>query len=371
MSQLHLFSGVYSGRRVLVTGHTGFKGAWLARWLVKLGARVTGYALPPPTDPSLFAAIDWEGRLDHGVGDVREATALQALVARLQPEVVFHLAAQPLVRRSYAEPVETFATNVLGTVHLLEAVRRQGGPCAVVVVTSDKCYEAIGSSEERREGDPLGGHDPYSASKAGAEIAAAAYARAYFGKDGRVALATARAGNVIGGGDWAEDRIMPDCIRALQAGRPIPVRRPAAVRPWQHVLEPLSGYLWLGTRLWQAVAEGKARPSGSFNFGPEAAGHHEVRTLVTEVLRHWPGRWEAASVAGDPHENECLRLSIDRAAHELGWKPVWDFARAVERTVAWYRAFLTEGRHAAVGLVEGDLDAYVQAARGLGLPWTC
>ncbi|MFA5058103.1 MAG: CDP-glucose 4,6-dehydratase [Opitutaceae bacterium] len=371
MPQLHLFSDVYRGRRVLVTGHTGFKGAWLARWLVKLGAQVTGYALPPPTDPSLFATIDWEDRLDHRLGDVREATALQTLVARLQPEVVFHLAAQPLVRRSYTEPVETFATNVLGTVHLLEAVRRQGGPCAVVVVTSDKCYEAIGSSEEHREDDPLGGHDPYSASKACTEIAASAYARSFFHPGARVALATARAGNVIGGGDWAEDRIMPDCIRALQAGRPIPVRRPAAVRPWQHVLEPLSGYLWLGTHLWLAAAEGKARPAGAFNFGPAAAGHREVRALVTEVLRHWPGRWETASSAADPHENECLRLSIDRAGRELGWKPVWDFAQAVERTVAWYRARLGESPLPAGSLVDGDLEAYVQAARNRGLPWAC
>ena len=365
-----MFAGAYQGRRVLVTGHTGFKGAWLARWLVQLGAEVAGYALLPPTDPSLFAAIDWDGRLNHCLGDVRDAAALEALIKRLRPEVVFHLAAQSLVRRSYAEPVETFATNVLGTVHLLEAVRRCGGPCAVVVVTSDKCYEEPEGRRERREEDPLGGHDPYSASKACAEIAALAYGRSFFQKNERVALATARAGNVIGGGDWAEDRIMPDCIRALQAGHSVRVRRPSAVRPWQHVLEPLSGYLWLGARLWRTVSAGGPQPSDAFNFGPAPESHREVRALVEEVLQHWPGRWEAAPKASDPHENECLRLSIDRAVHELGWQPVWDFPGAVERTIHWYRAFLSANRQPATALVDDDIDAYARAAKKLGLSWT-
>jgi CDP-glucose 4,6-dehydratase len=364
-----MFAGAYMGRRVLVTGHTGFKGAWLARWLGQLGAEVTGYALPPPTDPSLFASIDWDGRLSHCLGDVRDAAALETLIKRLRPEVVFHLAAQPLVRRSYAEPVETFATNVLGTVHLLEAVRRCGGPCAVVVVTSDKCYEETGGRRERREEDPLGGHDPYSASKACAEIAASAYLRSFFQKSERVALATARAGNVIGGGDWAEDRIMPDCIRALQAGHSIRVRRPSAVRPWQHVLEPLSGYLWLGARLWRSITAEEPQPSGALNFGPASEAHREVRALVEEVLRHWPGRWETTPEAGDPHENECLRLSIDRAASELDWRPVWDFSTAVERTVRGYRTFLGEKRAIVANLVDADIEAYVQAARQRDLPW--
>jgi CDP-glucose 4,6-dehydratase len=364
-----MFAGAYQGRRVLVTGHTGFKGAWLARWLGQLNAKVAGYALPPPTDPSLFAAIDWEGRLNHCLGDVRDAAALKALITRLRPEVVFHLAAQPLVRRSYAEPEETFATNVLGTVHLLEAVRRCGGPCAVVVVTSDKCYDETGGLRERREEDPVGGHDPYSASKACAEIAAAAYTRSYFQKNERMALATARAGNVIGGGDWAEDRIMPDCVRALNADRPILVRRPDAVRPWQHVLEPLSGYLWLGARLWRTISEGQTKPSSAYNFGPSPESHRKVTALVDEVLRHWPGRWEQVSATGDPHENEYLRLSIDRAERELGWRPVWDFSTAVERTVHWYRAFLGERRAIAANLADADIEAYMQAAGRRGLPW--
>jgi len=364
-----MFAGAYQGRRVFVTGHTGFKGAWLVRWLVQLGAEVAGYALPPPTDPSLFAAIDWDGRLNHCLGDVRDAAALEALIKRLRPEVIFHLAAQPLVRRSYAEPVETFATNVLGTVHLLEAVRRCGGPCAAVVVTSDKCYEESEGRRERREEDPLGGHDPYSASKACAEIAASAYGQSFFQRNGQVALATARAGNVIGGGDWAEDRIMPDCIRALQAGHSIRVRRPSAVRPWQHVLEPLSGYLWLGARLWRAISAGEPQPSNAFNFGPAPESHREVRALVEEVLRHWPGRWESAPKTGDPHENECLRLSIDRAARELGWQPVWDFSTAVERTVNWYRACTGEKRTIVANLVDADIEAYMQTARRRRLPW--
>ena len=368
MTTDNLFSGVYTGRRVLVTGHTGFKGAWLTRWLMSLGARVGGYALPPPTNPSLFAALDWSG-LDHCIGDVRDAAALAARVEGFQPEVIFHLAAQPLVRRSYAEPVETFATNVLGTVHLLEAVRRARRPCAVVVVTSDKCYQESDDRRPRTETDPLGGRDPYSASKACAEMVAAAYARAFCGPDGRLALATARAGNVIGGGDWAEDRIVPDCIRALQAGRPIPVRRPDAMRPWQHVLEPLSGYLWLGARLWLSASQGQAGLTGAFNFGPEPDGHQKVRVLVEAVLRHWPGRWETAATADDPHENECLQLSIDRAAHELGWRPVWDFSTAVERTVRWYRKVANEGSSRATELTDADLAAYGQTALKLGQPW--
>jgi CDP-glucose 4,6-dehydratase len=363
-----MFSGSYSGRRVLLTGHTGFKGAWLARWLMQLGARVSGYALPPPTDPSLFASLDWTG-LDHGLGDIRDAAAVAARVEAVRPEIVFHLAAQPLVRRSYAEPVETFATNVLGTVHVLEAIRRADRPCAVVVITSDKCYEETDDPRPRREGDPLGGHDPYSASKGCTEIAASAYGRAFFHPGGRIALATARAGNVIGGGDWAEDRIVPDCVRALKAGRPVRVRRPGAVRPWQHVLEPLGGYLWLGTRLWQAVSAGAARPSPAFNFGPDPQAHQPVRALVEEVLKHWPGKWEAAGAAGDPHENECLRLAIDLAKEELGWRPVWTFADGIERTVGWYRSFLTEGARAD-GLVAADIETYAGAAGRLGLPWT-
>lgn len=366
----YLFSDVYRDRRVLVTGHTGFKGAWLAHWLIRLGAKVGGYSLPPPTDPSLFGALGWKGRLDHQLGDVRDVVAVTKRIGEFRPKVVFHLAAQSLVRRSHAEPAETFATNVLGTVHVLEAVRRYGGPCVVIVVTSDKCYEENADLSPRKEGDPLGGHDPYSASKACAEIVAATYTRSFFNGPRQLALATARAGNVIGGGDWAEDRIVPDCIRALSANRPIPVRRPDAVRPWQHVLEPLSGYLWLGARLWQSVTTGAPRVSSAFNFGPGPDSHRPVRALVEEMLRNWPGRWESVDVAGDVHENDCLRLSIDRAARELGWRPVWDFPTAVARTVSWYRGFLGEGRSLAPQLVETDLDAFAEGARKLGLPWT-
>ena len=369
MTTDNLFGGVYTGRRVLVTGHTGFKGAWLARWLMSLGARVGGYALPPPTDPSLFAALDWSG-LDHRVGDVRDAAAVAARVDGFQPEVIFHVAAQPLVRRSYADPVETFATNVLGTVHLLEAVRRMGRPCAVVVVTSDKCYEETGGARARREPDPLGGHDPYSASKAAPRSPPPPMPGLFSRRTAGWRLATARAGNVIGGGDWAEDRIMPDCIRALQAGRPIPVRRPEAVRPWQHVLEPLSGYLWLGARLWQAVAENQAQPSAAFNFGPRPASHQKVRVLVEEVLRHWPGRWEPAGAAGDPHENECLRLSIRAGGARAGLAAGLGFfhvRRADGRLVSRF------SRANGVGPPTwwtADIEAYSGSAGKLGLPWT-
>lgn len=363
-----MFAGIYSGRRVLVTGHTGFKGAWLSRWLMSLGAEVGGYALPPPTKPSLFASLAWDG-VDHAHGDVRDAVAVAARIGAFRPEIVFHLAAQSLVRRSYAEPGETFATNVLGTVNVLESVRRAGRPCAVVVVTSDKCYEETDDPRPRRESDPLGGRDPYSASKGAAEIATAAYGRAFFPPDGRLALSTARAGNVIGGGDWAEDRLVPDCIRALKERRSVPVRRPGAVRPWQHVLEPLGGYLWLGARLWQTVTDRARRPSPALNFGPEPEAHQPVRVLVEEVLRHWPGKWETVRASGDPHENECLRLATDLARQELGWRPVWKFSEAVRRTVEWYRRQI-EASVPAADLVAADLDAYAQDAAALGLPWT-
>lgn len=362
----------YAGRRVLVTGHTGFKGAWLTAWLRDLGADIRGYALPPPTEPSLFAALAQEQVLGtgHQVGDVREAADLRAAVDRAAPEIVFHLAAQPLVRRSYAEPRETFATNVMGTLDVLEAVRAHGRRCAVVVVTSDKCYEPARSARPFAEDDPLGGHDPYSASKAAAEIVTQAYARSYFGPDAPVAVASARAGNVIGGGDWAEDRLLPDCIRSLQAGEAIRLRYPAAVRPWQHVLEPVSGYLLLGARLWRGLAQPETRlPHTAYNFGPAEESQRSVQDLVEETLKHWPGRWECP-VAATLHESAVLRLAVDRARVDLGWRPVWSFAEAVARSARWYRDYLADPSvHTAGRLVAEDLAAYGAAARTGGADW--
>ena len=340
-----MFAKTYKQRRVFVTGHTGFKGAWLSEWLLSLGAQVTGFALPPPTTPSLFEQLGLAARLSDVRGDVRDAAALDAALAAADPEIVFHLAAQPLVRLSYDIPAETFETNVMGTVRVLDAVRRRGKPCAVVIITTDKCYENREWVHSYREEDPMGGYDPYSASKGCAELVVNAYRRSFFTENSPVALASARAGNVIGGGDWALDRIVPDCVRSLTAGRVVAVRNPHATRPWQHVLEPLGGYLLLGEKLLANVAatpevrrlpENRCYESG-FNFGPPLASNHTVGELVAEVLRHWPGRWETPRLDAAPHEASLLNLAIDKAHHFLGWHPVWDFGTTVATAIAWYR----------------------------------
>lgn len=325
----------FAGRRVLVTGHTGFKGSWLAFWLTRLGAAVRGFSLAPPSEPNLFELAGIAGDVDDVRGDIRDLAAVSAALAGFRPEIVVHMAAQALVRRSYAEPVETFAANVLGTVHVLEAARKTPSVRAVVNVTSDKCYENREESKEFREGDPLGGRDPYSASKACAEIAGAAYARAYFSSPEGAALASARAGNVIGGGDFGADRLVPDLARAAKAGSPAPVRSPAAVRPWQHVLDPLSGYLLLARRL----VEGGQRFAGAYNFGP--TGAMTVAWLADGFCAALGSgaRWERDSAA-HPHEAGLLRLDCSKAASVLGWRPRLATPQALEWTAAWYRAWL-------------------------------
>lgn len=333
------FADTFRGKRVLLTGHTGFKGAWLTEWLLSLGAEVHGLALPPTTEPALFLQAGLATRIHHRIGDIREFPVVRSAVRSARPDFVFHLAAQPLVRLSYEEPVATFSTNVLGTVHVLESVRQENRACVVVVVTTDKCYENKEWLHAYREDDPLGGHDPYSASKGATELVVAAYRRSYFGPGSGIRLASARAGNVIGGGDWAADRIMPDCIRALQRAQSIPVRNRVATRPWQHVLEPLSGYLWLAACLArpELVSPG-LQVEGAFNFGPNLSSNRTVENLVTEVLRAWPGQWEDKSDPHAVHEAKLLNLATDKAHHLLNWSPVWDFERTVAETVDWYRA---------------------------------
>jgi CDP-glucose 4,6-dehydratase len=363
------FGGAFAGRRVLVTGHTGFKGSWLCEWLLALGADVTGLALPPETTPALFNELGLSARIKDRRGDIRDLATVRAALDAARPEFVFHLAAQPLVRLSYAQPVETYATNVMGTVHLLEAVRLAGAVCTVIVATTDKCYENTGRTHAYREDEPMGGHDPYSSSKGAAELVVSAYRRSYFSfTNSPVKVASVRAGNVIGGGDWALDRIMPDCIRSLQRGETIPVRNRHATRPWQHVLEPLSGYLWLAAQLAAAKSAG-GDLAGAFNFGPNQGATRPVASLVEEVLKHWPGRWEDRTDPQAVHEASQLSLAIDKAAGALGWKPVWNFPATIAHTVEWYR-LVSADASVAVAHTRRQIAAYESAARALNLTWT-
>ena len=321
---------------MLVTGHTGFKGSWLCEWLLMLGAEVTGLALPPATVPALFEQLRLSGRVHHFGTDIRVPELVKKIVREAQPDFVFHLAAQPLVRLSYREPVETWQTNVMGTIHLLEALRSLEKPCAAVMVTTDKVYENREWNYGYREEDPLGGYDPYSSSKGATEIAISAWRRSFFSQNHPVKIASARAGNVIGGGDWAEDRIVPDAMRALAEGKAIPVRNPHATRPWQHVLEPLSGYLSLASQL--SSINHQPSLASAFNFGPALSSNQPVQTLIEEILKHWPGSWEDRSDATAPHEAGKLNLATDKAFHLLGWQPRWNFEETVRRTVEWYRS---------------------------------
>jgi len=365
----HFFSGAFAGKNVLVTGHTGFKGSWLCEWLLLLGARVHGLSLAPETAPALFDQLGLADRVDHHVGDIRDAGLVRRTVQAIQPDFVFHLAAQPLVRLSYQQPVETYATNVMGSIHVLEALRTLQKPCAAVFVTTDKCYENREWIYGYREEDPMGGFDPYSSSKGMAELAIAAYRRSFFSGH-PVKIASARAGNVIGGGDWALDRIVPDCIRALQCGAPIGVRNPRATRPWQHVLEPLSGYLWLAARLAPAPDDRSPLCSG-FNFGPGHDANRTVGELVTEILQHWPGTWEDQSDPHAHHEANLLQLCTDKASALLGWSAAWRFTDAIRETITWYRDTARCDDPARFqSLTHSQIAAYAAAATASGLPWT-
>jgi CDP-glucose 4,6-dehydratase len=325
----------WRGRRVLVTGHTGFKGAWSVLLLASLGAEVHGYALPPEEENGLFRAARVSGSVQHRVGDIRDRQALAAAVAEIEPQVIIHMAAQSLVRTSYLMPVETYSTNVMGTVHLLEAVRGIPSVQAVVVVTSDKCYENPGSIWPYRETDPLGGHDPYSNSKACAELVTDAYRRSFFHEPNAARLATVRAGNVIGGGDWSQDRLVPDAMRAFVGGNTLWIRNPESVRPWQHVLDPIIGYLRLAQLL---VLEGNAF-SESWNFGPTPASALPVRHIVDTLVQLWGGSaaWEYDSAA-HVHEAASLKLDCTKTAVRLGWDPVIGLDDALRMTIDWYRA---------------------------------
>ncbi|MGY3408394.1 CDP-glucose 4,6-dehydratase [Bradyrhizobium sp. GM5.1] len=326
----------WNGRKVFLTGHTGFKGGWLTLVMRLLGAEVHGFALPPEKPEGIFGAAGVAGDVHHVIGDIRDAAALAKALREASPEVVIHMAAQPLVRLSYTEPVETYATNVMGTVNLLEAVRQEPDVRAVVVVTSDKCYENVGWPWGYRETDPLGGHDPYSNSKACAELVASAYRRSFFQEGHGASLGSVRAGNVIGGGDWAKDRLVPDAMRAFAANQPLLIRNPEAVRPWQHVLDPLIGYMVLIEHL----AHQGAPFADAWNFGPRAASEVSVKTVVEGLAARWAGcaGWRRDHGEIHPHEAAYLRLDCSKAHLRLGWQPLIPLEEALQLTVDWYAA---------------------------------
>jgi CDP-glucose 4,6-dehydratase len=346
----------YSDKTALVTGHTGFKGAWLCHLLKRLGARVSGFALAPEDKPSLFEIANVAHGMTSTLGDVRDLRALHEAFAAQRPEIVFHLAAQALVRKSYREPVETFSTNVMGTVNVLEAARACSSVRAVVIVTSDKCYENREWVWGYREEEPMGGFDPYSASKGCAELVTAAYRRSFFPSG--AAVASARAGNVIGGGDWAEDRLIPDILRGVLADEPIEIRNPHATRPWQHVLDPLSGYLLLGQKLFQ---EGQAFAEG-WNFGPsevDSVPVGEVARRLVEILgRGTLELWENTPSEAAPHEAHALRLDCSKARSRLGWRPRLDFTTTLQMTAEWYRATIEDPTRASA-MLDHQIDTYL------------
>ncbi len=329
-------SDFWLNKRVLLTGHTGFKGSWLSMWLQALGATIRGIALPPPNDPSLFRIARVADGMEHTIIDIRDRLAVMTVVQDFKPEIVIHMAAQPLVRVSYREPVETYETNVMGTVHVLEAVRCSESVKAVVIVTTDKCYENRGWVWGYREDEPMGGYDPYSSSKACVELVSSAYRRSFFmGAD--IGLATARAGNVIGGGDWAEDRLVPDILRALQSGVPIQIRHPYAIRPWQHVLDPLSGYLLLAEQLFE---RGQTQAEG-WNFGPFDADALPVHQIVEQFCDRWGVTASSYLQNGEhPHEADYLKLDISKARQRLQWSPRWSIDVAISRVVDWHKAWI-------------------------------
>jgi len=362
----NLFGGVYKDKTVFITGHTGFKGSWLAYWLLKMGANVIGYSLEPPTSPNHFDLL--KSDYISIIGDIRDKKLLQKVILEYKPDIVFHLAAQPIVKQSYIDPVETFETNVLGTLNVVEACRKANFVKVIINITSDKCYENKEWIWGYRESDPMGGYDPYSASKGCSEILTASYRNSFFNlkdydKKHNTLLASVRAGNVIGGGDWAQYRIIPDIIRAAVQGEKVEIRNPKATRPWQHVLEPLSGYLTLGWKL----LEGKKEFASGWNFGPEIENNKPVSEVAKGSIKYWKDiKITESNNSDDVHEANLLMLDCSKAIKHLKWKPIWNFSQTIKKTIKWYKAFYQSDTITT----EDDLNAYISDAKNKGIEWS-
>ncbi len=360
-----VFNDIYNGKTVLITGHAGFKGSWLSFWLHNMGANVVGYSLFPNTDPKLYDVLHLQDFLaDTKNADICNAPELDDFFAKHQPDIVFHLAAQPIVRLSYDKPVLTYQTNVMGTLHVLEAARKTPSVQAVVNVTTDKCYENKEKAAGYKEDEPFGGYDMYSSSKGCSEILSASYRRSFLTNGKPYALATARAGNVIGGGDWAPDRLIPDCIRAFQLGKTVEIRNPYATRPWQHVLEPLAGYMILG----QKLLESGDKYATGYNFGPEFGQPVRVADVAKMVVKEWGHGDVVVGKSGGPHEANLLQLDINKAKHELGFVPVWDAKQAISETTQWYRAYYS--KQDMIKYTQTQIDNFVNNAREKGAQWS-
>lgn len=365
-STIYPFNNIYRSKRVLITGHTGFKGSWLTAWLVSLGAKVIGYSAYLPSDPCNFVVCNLKKRIKHIKGDVRDIERLKIVFSKYSPDMVFHLAAQSIVKRSYKEPKLTFDTNLGGTINILECIRNSSSVKAVVIITSDKCYQNVEWPWGYRENDRLGGDDPYSASKACAEIAFTSYIRSFFTGESSVRICTTRAGNVIGGGDWADTRIIPDCVRAWSEGKIAYIRNPDSTRPWQHVLEPLSGYLWLGATL---LCSGKLNGE-AFNFGPDQKVNKSVSELINMLLCYWgKAKWKHKKLRTNEKESTLLKLSCDKALHVLNWHSVLSFDEMVRLTMEWYRAYYN-GDNDMCDLTVKQIEEYTELASNRGLVWS-
>lgn len=369
MSRLHLFRNTFKNKKVFITGHTGFKGSWLGLWLLQLGAEVTGYSLRPDTKPNLFDQTKLSAHLASYIGDVRNSANLEKILKKAKPDVVFHLAAQPLVRKSYRDPVETFSTNLMGTVNLLEAVKKLDSVRVCQIITSDKCYDIQKSRSPYIESDPLGGKDPYSASKACVELIAASYRNSFFAQS-QTSLSTVRAGNVIGGGDWSENRILPDCIRALSKGKPIEVRNPTSVRPWQHVLDCLSGYLMLAEHQLRSPADF----AEAFNFGPNPNERLKVSEIVELVIKNWgEGKWIKAgsekSKKASYFETAELELNCAKSKSRLNWRPVYHVRESIEKTAEWYWRMFHSSKFNAFQFSNEQIRSFSETAKERKLNW--